>query len=64
MRAAGGFAHHYTGDTALVTIEGVESRRLPVLRKYLTVTELRDLAREARADLSPGHQSGPAVVLG
>ena len=34
-RAAGGFAHHYTGDTALVTIEGVESRRPPVLRKYL-----------------------------
>lgn len=45
-------------------IEGVESRRLPLLREYLSVTELRDLAREARADLDPGDQSGPAMVLG
>ncbi|MBC3192482.1 hemerythrin domain-containing protein [Pseudonocardia sp. C8] len=47
-------------------VEGVEGRRLPVLRKCLTVTELHDLADTARSELGIGtdDRSGPAPVTG
>lgn len=61
--AAGDLLHRLTTSTRH-HVEGVEGRRLPVLRERLTVTELQELAREARADLHSDDRPGPATMLG
>jgi hypothetical protein len=46
-------------------IEGVETRRLPALRRRLTVTELHELARAVQETIDPrDDRRGPTAVLG